>query len=438
MRIVMKILFISLMSIAALSVYGCGGDDPEIVPGGNDGVETPGGETPDPGETPAYEVGKVLPVWSEGYLDIHFISSARGECAFYILPDGTTLLVDAGETDYKEGTSAPAKPDAMTRPYLVDGYYIKHFLPAGHSSIDWCAPSHFHVDHIGHKVNATETSPEGYRISGLTGVYGMVPFNRILDRGYPDYKDDPDLPTLEGAFINDWVTFVKWAVGTKGVEADRFRAGEEQITLLYDKERYPEFRIFNICANGYVWNLDAAGKGHLVNGKATTPNAASCGFHLTYGKFDYIACGDLTSSPQNRMAYYYRDFIPKGGLEAFKANHHLSANSWGSQMQKCEFAPRVVICQSFSDYQPDVPLLTSIVNGTFENHSFTWDKDIFCCSAHPKAIAANAALYENVAGREGHVVVRVSPGGDDFYVYMLDDNNFDYKIKSIHGPYQCK
>ena len=107
-------------------------------------------------------------------------------------------------------------------------------------------------------------------------------------------------------------------------------------------------------------------------------------------------------------------------------------------MQKCEFAPRVVICQSFSDYQPDVPLLTSIVNGTFENHSFTWDKDIFCCSAHPKAIAANAALYENVAGREGHVVVRVSPGGDDFYVYMLDDNNFDYKIKSIHGPYQCK
>ena len=43
------------------------------------------------------EVGEVLPNWSEGYLDIHFINTGRGECCFYILPDGTTLLVDAGE-----------------------------------------------------------------------------------------------------------------------------------------------------------------------------------------------------------------------------------------------------------------------------------------------------------------------------------------------------
>ena len=42
-------------------------------------------------------VGKTLPLWSEGNLDIHFINTARGECCFYILPDGTTLLVDAGE-----------------------------------------------------------------------------------------------------------------------------------------------------------------------------------------------------------------------------------------------------------------------------------------------------------------------------------------------------
>ena len=43
------------------------------------------------------KVGKTMPAWSEGYLDIHFINSGRGECCFYILPDGTTLLVDAGE-----------------------------------------------------------------------------------------------------------------------------------------------------------------------------------------------------------------------------------------------------------------------------------------------------------------------------------------------------
>ena len=43
------------------------------------------------------EIGKTLPSWSKGCFDIHFINSGRGECCFYIMPDGTTLLVDAGE-----------------------------------------------------------------------------------------------------------------------------------------------------------------------------------------------------------------------------------------------------------------------------------------------------------------------------------------------------
>ena len=48
----------------------------------------------------------------------------------------------------------------------------------------------------------------------------------------------------------------------------------------------------------------------------TGENPASCGFHLRYGKFDYIAGGDLTSAPQNKMAAYYNDFV--GTLEGFK------------------------------------------------------------------------------------------------------------------------
>ena len=43
------------------------------------------------------KIGKVLPAWKEGYLDIHAINTGQGECTFFILPDGTTMLVDAGE-----------------------------------------------------------------------------------------------------------------------------------------------------------------------------------------------------------------------------------------------------------------------------------------------------------------------------------------------------
>jgi len=43
--------------------------------------------------------GETFPLWTEGYLDIHHINTGKGDAAFFILPDGTTLLVDSnGET----------------------------------------------------------------------------------------------------------------------------------------------------------------------------------------------------------------------------------------------------------------------------------------------------------------------------------------------------
>src|SRR5688572_23549763 len=45
----------------------------------------------------AQEVGNSLPAWKEGYLDVHHINTGHGVSAFCILPDGTTMLVDAGE-----------------------------------------------------------------------------------------------------------------------------------------------------------------------------------------------------------------------------------------------------------------------------------------------------------------------------------------------------
>ena len=40
--------------------------------------------------------GTPLPAWQKGYLDLHHINTGRGSSAYYIFPDGTTMLVDAG------------------------------------------------------------------------------------------------------------------------------------------------------------------------------------------------------------------------------------------------------------------------------------------------------------------------------------------------------
>jgi hypothetical protein len=47
----------------------------------------------------APERQQVLPPWTDGYLYIHHISTGRGNSAYIVMPDGATMLIDAGETD---------------------------------------------------------------------------------------------------------------------------------------------------------------------------------------------------------------------------------------------------------------------------------------------------------------------------------------------------
>ena len=98
----------------------------------------------------AVSVGSPLPHWQEGCLDIHAINSGRGECTFFILPDGTTMLVDAGEYvagKSSKNTPVPQKPDSFTRPSEVYVRYIRHFMPA-HSkgALDYAVITHYHID----------------------------------------------------------------------------------------------------------------------------------------------------------------------------------------------------------------------------------------------------------------------------------------------------
>lgn len=379
------------------------------------------------------KVGEILPAWSEGYLDIHFVNSARGECCFYILPDGTTLLVDAGEIEGGE-TFTPQRPNAETAPYITYANYIKHFLPNGAKAIDYCAPSHFHTDHIGSEGCVVGTSPVGYRKSGLLALYDKVPYRHILDRSYPNYSEDEETPALSGQLSGDWAKFVTWGVNKKKFTAERFTPGKEQIVMVNAPKKHKGFSIFNICANGFIFNRTNSGDERVVGKVAKSGgNPASCGFHIRYGAFDYIACGDLTSSVQNRLAYYFRDFVGDGKLDAFKSNHHLAANSWGTRMQECNFNPRVVLNHCFTLNKPDVSKLLHVLPVVESFFSTNIHKDF---GALP-GVKENK-LLEKMTAYNGHIVLRVAPGGGSFYVYMLDDTNFEYKVKSIHGPYKSK
>src|SRR5687767_1239460 len=145
--------------------------------------------------TSAQQVGQLLPRWQEGYLDIHHINTGHGDAAFYIFPDGTTMLLDAGEMDpTSERTNslrnAPMHPNNTKRAHewIVD--YIKRFHPSSSNpKLDYALITHFHDDHFGGIYRGAKSSKQGkYTLSGITGVGEYLKINKLLDRGYPDYN----------------------------------------------------------------------------------------------------------------------------------------------------------------------------------------------------------------------------------------------------------
>ena len=75
------------------------------------------------------KVYEYLPEWQAGYLDIHQISTGRGNAAYLIFPDGTTMLLDAGDLGVHSGTQEIMKavPNDSKRPAEWIAQYIKHF-----------------------------------------------------------------------------------------------------------------------------------------------------------------------------------------------------------------------------------------------------------------------------------------------------------------------
>lgn len=66
----------------------------------------------------------------DGKLSVHFLDVGQGDSIFIELPDGKTMLIDAGENYYGNGI-------------------ISYINDCGYSEVDYLAATHPHADHIG-------------------------------------------------------------------------------------------------------------------------------------------------------------------------------------------------------------------------------------------------------------------------------------------------
>jgi len=408
------------------------------------------------------EIGDSLPVWKEGYLDIHSINSGRGECTFYVLPDGTTMLVDAGEfhTSGAKNPMVEQKPDTLTRPYKVYAAYIQNILPCSadrssscrsdqtsscrsdqtsschfdrasschfdrakrvEKSIDYALATHYHMDHIGRMEKDYAVSDSGYVLTGMMALYDEIPYRTLIDRSWPEYTDNAEQ--------KNWERFVRSMSARDGMKVEKFVLGSDtQFRLVNHPEKYPDFRILNCHVNGQVWNNGAVED--YWTDKPVSENGASAGFLLSYGRFDWFTGGDAGGN--SRVAKPTALAIGRQ-IEAMKGHHHMSWHTMSRTMLRT-YNPQVVVNQSFYSHQPwPETMEVTLHEGMPEGEC----RDVFLTNLHDSTYVDAAGTLAKVKAYRGHIVIRVLPAGGSFYVYMLDDNDLQQRVKSIHGPYKC-
>ena len=388
-------------------------------------------------------VGREIAPWQPGMLDIHQISTGRGNSGLYILPDGTTLLVDGGEINPKTAHHTPDRPDG-TRP--ADEWiarYLRHALRHDpQPSLDYVLLTHFHADHMGSVLDTTPASRSGaYKLTGLSTVGESLKIGTLLDRGYPDYNYPAP---INDASTKNYRAFAEWQAKNNGLKVERFAPGRNnQIVLRRDPKKYANFEVRNIGANGEVWTGVGTNTRHYFPNLENVPraefpseNMCSVSFRLSYGSFDFFSGGDITGIPTEGYPDWHDIESPvakaTGPVEAAILNHHGWLDAMNANFVS-SLRPRVWTISTWDAGHPTWRVWLRLQS----QRLYPGPRDIFMTDLHP---ATNQVILgmDKLASDRGHIVLRVSPGGAEYRVVIVDDSSESHLVTKVFGPYRSE
>ncbi len=407
------------------------------------------------------QVGKPLSSWEKGVLDIHHINTGRGTTAYCIFPDGTTFLIDAGELSPLDARTftkrnASIKPDSTKKPFEWIVQYIHKVAPSTNKEIDYALVTHFHDDHFGAWYPDAPLSLSGnFRLTGITGVGEKIKIKTLIDRGAPDYNYPYDMKVASHLYgggeiqfdstMHNYFKFMQ-EKRKQGMQVVPFRAGSvTQVRMKRKREDFPAFYVRNIKANQFIWSgKDSSVAQHFPTidsvDKNTWPDENSLSLALTihYGDFLYHTGGDIAGNvftggnPLRDVETPVARVV--GEVDVAIMNHHGNRDAVNEYTIKT-LRPSVWIGQTWSADHPGHEVLLRLTNPHIRKDI----PDLFATNM----LEANRLVMGPVVDKayksyEGHIVVRVMPGGSSYYVIILDDTIVAMPVKAVFGPYFSK
>jgi len=404
-------------------------------------------------------VGQPLPAWRPGFLDLHHINTGRGNAALYVLPDATTILFDAGEMDptnprTTSKRNTPMRPNESRRPYEWIVKYIQAVAPAASKKgIDYAVISHFHDDHFGCWYPGAPLSKTGqYALTGITGVGALIPLRHLLlrDTAYPVPMTTQLLTSgnSNNNFYKTWKNLQSFMQTEKrnGMQVEWLKAGSRnQITLQHDRETFAGCYVRNVKSNGWIWTgTDSTVVQHFPpadeNNSKTWADENSLSNVLTihYGNFTYYTGGDcpgnvfLGDAPWRDVETPVAKAI--GKVNVATMDHHGNRDAV-NEFQIRTLQPQVWIQQVWTADHPGHEVLIRVTSP----HIYKAKRDLFATNMmEPTKLVIGPLVDRSYASQQGHIVVRVMPGGARYYVIILDDSREDMPVKQVMGPYACQ
>ncbi len=398
----------------------------------------------------------VFPAWEEGVLELHHIATGRGNATFGIFPDGTTILIDAGDmsethprTLSDRNTEVTPNRSRTAPEWIVD--YVDQFLPKNRARyLDYALITHYHDDHFGEMDATRIKSAEGdYFLTGITAVGDMLPINKMIDRGstYPiDLKDtriqfdlnkDDDYGMI--TTLKNYWNFIAYQSKQNGLVHEALLPGTlNQIRLTNSPDKFANFQVRNISVNGQVWIGEKENYFSLFEKEHyPSENPLSTCIKISYGDFDYFTGGDISGV----NAYGESDFDSVeshiapviGAVDVATLNHHGNRDSQNTLYVRT-LRPRVWIGQSWSSDHPDNNVLRRILSEKL----YPGSRDVFATALLQPNISVIGGLTNRYKSQQGHIVVRVYDSGKKYDIYVLNDQSEKREVIAKYGPYASR
>ena len=383
----------------------------------------------------------IFPVWEAGQLEIHHINTGRGVSVFCIFPDGTNMLIDAGDLGTQvDPVYFATLPNETKQPGEWIGRYIARMLAyRSEKKIDYALLTHFHSDHMGKVSPDSPKTQKGgdYALSGLSEVAEWVPFKKMIDRDWPSYQYPTPLKGRPN--FDNYKEFVNWNISNSDMLAERFHSGSKsQFALLYQPKKYSDFQVRNIYANGALWS----GKKNKIKslfpkGAEVDENMLSASVKISYGKFDYFNGGDIMGRISIKAPKWTDVETPigkvLGPIEVCEANHHGFVDAMNESFI-ASTQPQVFVIQAWNARHTNLTTLKAMSS----TELYPGERTVLSTNIHGFSENYIGRYMNQIAGYGGHIVIKVQPGGDTYTVYLLSAEDESMSIKSVFGPFICR